>query len=245
MNNIILILFVLALAYNAEAADKELLTPEPLRITDEAIATDTKAMQGVQKRLADLNKKGIPIASYHFAKAQAWLDFALEAYTMNDRSHAAEEALQQAVSLVKAMEKGEKDIPLATPVIPASEMIRPDLWERAEKLKKQKHFLCAADKVAQLEVQLVWAGLEEKELGWRHAKPYLQAAERLAREAAALAAKPCPPPLPPAEPETAKPKEKAGKTKEEAAKPGIKNEPDTAKPEIKADKPETGAAPKK
>jgi outer membrane protein OmpA-like peptidoglycan-associated protein len=192
MNKIVLIAFALAFTVNSRAAETELLTPEPARITDEAIAADMKVMQGVQKKLEELNKKGVPIASYHFAKAQAWLDFALDAYTMNDRSHVVEEALRQAVDIIRQLEAGKKDIAMSTPIIPTSALVRTDLWDKAEKLKKHPNFRCAEDKVAQLEVQLVWAGHEEKEFGWRHSKPYLQAAERLAREAGAQSAK-CPP----------------------------------------------------
>jgi outer membrane protein OmpA-like peptidoglycan-associated protein len=192
MKKVLLVIIAFASCTPGWGADKDLLTPEPQRITDQAIAADIKTMQGVQKRLAELNKKGVPIASYHFAKAQAWLDFALDAYTMNDRSTVMEEALRQAVGIIGQLEAGKKDIGMGTPTLPSSSLVRPDLWARAEKLKKHANFRCAEDKVAQLEVQLVWAGHEDKEMGWRHAKPYLQAAERLAREAGAQIAS-CPP----------------------------------------------------
>lgn len=269
MKKIILIAIALAFSVNARAAEKEnlvltpkpsqaaekenlVLTPEPARITDEAIAVDMKVMQTVQKKLADLNKKGVPIASYHFAKAQAWLDFALDAYTMNDRSGAADEALRQAVDIIKQLEAGKKDIGMTTPIIPTSALIRPDLWARAEKLKKHANFHCAADKVAQLEVQLVWAGHEEKELGWRHAKPYLQAAERLAREAAAHAAKSCPTPELEIQPAVAKTEAAAKPEAAVAAKPeaaavrpeetAVKPEPAVVKPEATVLKPEAAVA---
>jgi len=72
---------------------------------------------------------------------------------------------------------------MTTIILPTSRKIRPDLWQKAVDWKKQSGFSCGEDLVAQLEVQLVWAGHEDNQLGWRHAKPYLQAAERLAREA--------------------------------------------------------------
>jgi outer membrane protein OmpA-like peptidoglycan-associated protein len=104
---------------------------------------------------------------------------------------------------------GAEHISLATPIIPTSTKVRGDLWEKAEALKKNiDSFRCAGDKIAQLEVQLVWAGHEERELGWRHAKPFLQAAERLAREADARM-EACPPriaePAQPAPPALAAP----------------------------------------
>jgi len=72
---------------------------------------------------------------------------------------------------------------METAILPTSRLIRPDLWRTAGELKTARGFSCGEDLVAQLEVQLVWAGHEENQLGWRHAKPYLQAAERLAGEA--------------------------------------------------------------
>lgn len=193
MKKIVLLFFTLAWCATAQGADRDLLTAEPRRITDEAISSDIRVMQGLQGRLAALNGKGVPIASYHFAKAQAWLDFAMDEYTVNGRSRVVEETLRQALGLIEQLESGNREIGMATPIIPTSAMVRPDLWEKAEALKKNADFLrCAGDKIAQLEVQLVWAGHEEQELGWRHSKPYLQAAERLAREADGLIAA-CPP----------------------------------------------------
>lgn len=196
MKRICLILCALVIGTAAQGAEKNMLTPEPERITDEAIAGDIKVIQNLQGRLARLNDKGVPIAGYHFAKAQAWLDFALDEYTINNRSRVVEEALHQALDIIKPLEKGMQQISLDTPIIPTSSLVRPDLWEKAETLKKNADsFRCAGDKIAQLEVQLVWAGHEERELGWRHAKPFLQSAERLAREADARMVD-CPP-LPP------------------------------------------------
>ena len=183
MKRIFLVLLALASCSTAWGSDEGLLTPEPYRITDEAIAADIRVMKTLQGRLADLNNRGIPIASYHFAKAQAWLDFAMDEYTVNDRSRVVEEALHQALSLIEQMEAGKKEIGMSTPIIATSSTIRTDLWDKAETLKKLVSPRCAGDKIAQLEVQLVWAGHENKEFDWRHAKPYLQAAERLAREA--------------------------------------------------------------
>jgi outer membrane protein OmpA-like peptidoglycan-associated protein len=192
MKKIILALAALASSAPVWGADRDLLTPEPHRITDQVIAADIKVIQTLQGRLAELNKKGTPIASYHFAKAQAWLDFAMDAYTINDRSRAVEEALRQALDLIEQMEAGKKGISMYTAIIPTSSLVRVDLWKKAEALKKHDNFRCAEDKVAQLEVQLVWAGHENKEFDWRHSKPYLQAAERLAREADTQIAS-CPP----------------------------------------------------
>jgi outer membrane protein OmpA-like peptidoglycan-associated protein len=192
MKKFLLIIITCVSCTTVWSAEKDLLTAEPRRITDEAIVADIKVMQGLQKRLAELNTKGVSLSSYHFAKAQAWLDFAIDAYTMNDRSRVVEEALHETVSLIEQMEAEKKDIGMSTPVIPTSSVVRADLWAKAERLKKRVNTRCAGDKVAQFEVQLVWAGHEDKEFGWRHSKPYLQAAERLAREAEIQMAA-CPP----------------------------------------------------
>jgi outer membrane protein OmpA-like peptidoglycan-associated protein len=81
------------------------------------------------------------------------------------------------------MEAKKQSISMTTVILPTSRKIRADLWQKAADWKNHSGFPCGEDLVAQLEVQLVWAGHEDNQLGWRHAKPYLQAAERLAKEA--------------------------------------------------------------
>lgn len=179
--NMLLLAFLGATAHGAP-----LLTPEPERITDRAIGSDIQAVNGLQKRLAELNAKGTPIGSYHFAKAQAWLDMAMDQYAMNDRTRVIEDALWQALLLIEQLEAGKGSPGMETPLLPTSTRLRPDLWRTADELKRQPGFSCGEDLVARLEVQLVWAGHEENQLGWRHAKPYLQAAERLAGDARRL-----------------------------------------------------------
>jgi len=165
------------------AAEPPVLTPEPARITDSAISADIETINALQTRLADINRQGMPVDSYQFAKAQAWLDMAMDQYVMNDRSLVVEDALGQASRLIEQLEAKKADMDRDTEILPTSRMIRPDLWYQAAELKKHPGFVCGEGLVAQMEVQLVWAGHEENQLGWRHAKPYLQAAERLAGEA--------------------------------------------------------------
>lgn len=185
MKHILLNMLLLAFL-GATAHGDPLLTPEPERITDRAISSDIRAVNGLQKRLAELNAKGTPIGSYHFAKAQAWLDMAMDQYAMNDRTRVIEDALWQALLLIEQLEAGKRGMGMETPILPTSKRLRPDLWRTAGELKGQPGFSCGEDLVARLEVQLVWAGHEENQLGWRHAKPYLQAAERLAGDARRL-----------------------------------------------------------
>lgn len=181
-----LIPVILMLAFTALvccAAETSVLTPEPGRITDQAISADIATITALQQRLAVINSQGTPIASYHFAKAQAWLDMARDEYVMNDRTRVVQDALCQAGQLIEQLESKKNAMSMDTEILPTSKMIRPDLWRQAVALKKSPGFSCGEDLVARLEVQLVWAGHEDNQLGWRNAKPYLLAAERLAGEA--------------------------------------------------------------
>ncbi len=158
------------------------LAPEADRITDEVIASDRQVMDDLQDRLQRLNMQGVPIASYPFAKAQAWLDFAQEEYAENDRTGVIEAALGESERIVASLERKEAGMETETPIIVSSRLVREDLWARARALKGHPYFHCAEDKVARMEVQLVWAGHEEEELGWRHAQSHIRAAERLEKE---------------------------------------------------------------
>ncbi len=177
------ILFVFISASASGAAESPILSPVPARISDRVISADIDTINGLQKRLADINTGGTPIGSYHFAKAQAWIDMAMDEYVMNDRTRVVEDALIQADQLIAQLEAKKSDIGMDTVLLSTSTMLRPDLWRLAGELKKNSGFSCGEDLVARLEVQLVWAGHEENQLGWRNAKPYIQAAERLAGEA--------------------------------------------------------------
>ncbi|PLX85823.1 MAG: hypothetical protein C0617_02845 [Desulfuromonas sp.] len=192
----------------AQPEPKPLLAPPKKRISDEVIAADRSQLASVQDRLGEINRRGVEVDSYHFAKAQAWLDFARSNYNENDRSSVVEEALTEALRLVIGFEDGLSPVEMGTetPVIPQSMRVREDLWALAAGMKADPgRFPCVEGLVAQLEVQLVWSGHEEKEMGWRHSKPYISAAERMARKIrrqaaeCAVAAPPIPVPAPPPE----------------------------------------------
>lgn len=164
----------------------------PERITDEAIRADHRAMQGLRERLAVLNQNGrVPTGNPHWAKAQCWLDMARQNYHENDRSSVIEEALGESQALVDALEKGTPPTD-RTPAVGNSVRLREDLWSRVAKVKASPAAACVAAQAACLEVQLVWAGHEYAEGGWRHANPYIGIAEQRAdamdRDAAACAA---------------------------------------------------------
>jgi hypothetical protein len=152
---------------------------EETRITDSVIAADLSYIEKLQSRIAKLNDGGKPLRTYHLAKAQAWLDFAADEYHENDRSRIVENALAQAEVLIGALELDSQQINRDTPIVGGSSKLREDLWAKAVRAKEHANFGCAAKKVAQLEVRLVWAGHEYQESGWRHASAYIQIAEDL------------------------------------------------------------------
>ena len=172
------------------------LTPVDQRITDQAIRGDMAFIRSHQARLKALNDSGDnPNSAYHYAKALHWVDFALDEYEMKNRSGIIEQALNEGGKLIEALEQKRSAISMVTPILPLSEKLRNDLWAAAETLKAgQDGFKCAGGDVARMEVQLVWAGHIARDLGWRSAKPHLQAAERYHRDALAAAAT-CPRPL--------------------------------------------------
>ncbi len=153
---------------------------QSVRITEEAIDNDIAYINGLRQRLEVLNISGMPIESYHFCKAQAWLDMAYDEYTDNDRSAVVTAALQQAETIITGLEQGST-ISMTTPVIETSQYLREDLWASAEAAKNSAFFECTACDIARLEVQLVWIGHEINELGWRHGESEIMAAERIER----------------------------------------------------------------
>jgi hypothetical protein len=68
-----------------------------------------------------------------------------------------------------------------------AETLRPDLWAATARLKTHSGAQCAAARVACAEVQLVHAGNESRQLGWKHARPYVEIAEDLVAAATAAA----------------------------------------------------------
>lgn len=130
--------------------------------------------------------------TYQWAKAEAWLDFAFDARAQRDVSSAEVEAMAQAQTIAAGLAAHRDSLSLDTPLVAGAHRLREDLWQRAEVIKHLVGVRCAQAQLAQFEVQLVQAGHAEQMLGWRHAKPYLQAVERLAKQAEA-AQRACPP----------------------------------------------------
>jgi outer membrane protein OmpA-like peptidoglycan-associated protein len=196
-----LLVSLLVAVGTGHAAETRVLNPEQQRISDRKINVDLKVLKTTQDRIAKLNANGVGADNYFLVKAQSWLDFAMSEYYENDRTHVIDQALFEAQDLIERMEAADNAISMNTPVIEESERLREDLWTIAAKLKQHQGFSCAAAPIAEMEVRLVWAGHENKELGWRHAREHFAAAERLAKQANKLAdncfcpptpEKPCP-----------------------------------------------------
>ncbi len=167
-------------------ANQTLPTLQENRITDAAISADHRGLASLQDRLKNLNTSGTrKIDDYHYAKAQCWLDFAFDEYHDNDRTGIVEGALDQAKQLIGGME-AKSNVSNDTPIIPGSKKIRDDLWAKTASYKGQPGFQCAAATVACMEVQLVHAGHEDAELGWRHAQLDVSIAEKLDSKAKRL-----------------------------------------------------------
>jgi hypothetical protein len=159
----------------SQAQDAQ-LQPAPARISQAAIHADHETLQATQGRIKALNDKGVRVDNYHLAKAQCWLDTSFHEYTRNDRGGYPQAALDEAVKLISALENGA-DPGWETPLVNGAEKLRPDLWAKYDSLKKMEGFSCAAQATACAEVELVHAGNEMHDGGWRHAKPYIQIAE--------------------------------------------------------------------
>lgn len=122
---------------------------------------------------------------YQLAKAQHWLVCSRSELGENPASPLIEAAFTEATNILQQLDAHRTNLSRDTTVFAFVPSIRPDLWQLAADLKQHPNFAAAQAHVARLEVQLVWAGHEYGQLGWRTARPHLAAAERLAKEAQA------------------------------------------------------------
>jgi OmpA-OmpF porin, OOP family len=191
---------LMLLLCHAGLAGAQTLAAPSARISDQAVAADHAVYATTQARLQSLNEKGVPLRDYYMSKAQCWLDVSVHEYTRNDRSAFPQLALSESAAIIGALENGTKPNPGdQTPLVNNAAKLRPDLWARFDALKQGAGAVCAAQRIACAEVELVHAGNEYNQQGWRHANPYVQIAEdqvQAAQEAAgACAAPPNPAPL--------------------------------------------------
>ncbi len=166
----------------AGTAAAQQLQPQQDRISGPAIHADHQAYADTQARIRALNDRGIRVDNYHLSKAQCWLDTSFQEYTRNDRGGYPQAALDESVKLITALENGQ-DPGWETPLVNGAEKLRVDLWAKYDSLKQMEGFSCAAQATACAEVELVHAGNEIHDGGWRHAKPYIQIAEDLLSKA--------------------------------------------------------------
>ena len=173
--------------------------------TDGALAADHRGYKVQQDAIQALNDTGRHrLASYPLAKAQCWLDVSFHEYTRNDRSAFPQGALDASRAITDYLARGgapgaAENPAQQTPLVNDALRLREDLWAQAGALKTHAGWRCAERLVACGEVELVHAGNEHRQQGWRHAKPYIQIAEDLIGDAR-LAAEACPPlpvPVPP------------------------------------------------
>ncbi len=150
------------------------------RADDAADAATRQQITDLQRRAEQALAGASGTALYRPAKALAWLDLALHELLEEDRAGIIEHAVAEAERLLAP---GTPEAGFDTPMPRAAEQIRTDLWTQAGERRASRHFHCAAREIAQLEVQLVWAGHEKWESGWAHARPAMEVAENLAYEA--------------------------------------------------------------
>ncbi len=178
-----LLISLIAMACCVPLADAQSVRNErPLQIGEYAQQQQQRydTMQARLDKLAGLKKSANPWDAYNLAKAQAWLNFAFDSRTQRDDVGEAE-AFDESHKLTTKLEAQTDSISHDTPIIASSMKLREDLWQKAEAMKRDAHFSCAAQWVAQFEVQLVQAGTANKQLGWRSANPYLKTAEQNAK----------------------------------------------------------------
>lgn len=160
------------------------------KMEDAKIARDQGIYRDTQARIAELNaQKGVRLGNYALAKAQCWLDVSFHEYTRNDRGGFPRASLAQAQEILEQLEAGQNPDVSETPLVNDARRLRDDLWARHARLRQDAEGMqCAAARLACAEVELVHAGNEIRQGGWRHASPYIQIAEDLTEEAEKLAA---------------------------------------------------------
>jgi OmpA-OmpF porin, OOP family len=183
--------------------------------TDATIHADLQGYKAQQAAIKALNDSGKhPVKSYSLAKAQCWLDVSVHEYSRNDRSRFPQLALQESQKITDYLKTAATAAELSNPANPANKTplvndaakLRDDLWGQATGMKGDAGFACAQQHVACAEVELVHAGNEHNQQGWRHAKPYVQIAEdnlaqaQAASQACGKAPEPAPAPPAPATP---------------------------------------------
>jgi OmpA-OmpF porin, OOP family len=140
--------------------------------------------QALQKRLKNQVARGVSLDGYAVALAQAWIDYGRESYARKDR-RASGEAWVEAQAVIEAIERDGQDAKVNARLIPSSKKLRDDLWQKTITFRNDAEFRCATWQTARMEIALVAAGRADDDMGWRAARPFVQRAERFARDAEA------------------------------------------------------------
>lgn len=148
--------------------------------TDDADRATRQRIENLQRQAEKQLAGQTGEAIYRPAKALAWLDFAMHELLEEDRIGIVEQSIAEAERLLAAE---TTEAAFETPMPKGTERVREDLWAKTTELKKSNNFGCAAREIAQLEVQLIWAGHEKWESGWSHARPAVEVADNLAYDA--------------------------------------------------------------
>jgi outer membrane protein OmpA-like peptidoglycan-associated protein len=172
------------------------LTPLERHTTDRVIARDLDAIDAWQAKVATLPGAGADV--WRAAAARAWLDAARVEYTDNDQQGFPQAAFERAVGLIGEIEAGKAPVDSANApaaVIPrGSTRVADALYARLDSLKHNPGFRCAREPLAQLEVELAWAGNEQVDQGDCRTSPHLARAAALAESAQAAVERCVPPP---------------------------------------------------
>ncbi|MGB0867199.1 MAG: hypothetical protein ACPGSC_11855, partial [Granulosicoccaceae bacterium] len=141
--------------------------------TDGQVNANHKGYETQQGAIKALNDSGQHrVASYSLNKAQCWLDVSYHEFSRNDRSDFVPEALTESQRITDYLAAGNApdgmDNPAHnTPLVNDSALLRQDLWDIAANLKQLPGFSCAAQQISCAEVELVHAGNEFNQQGWR------------------------------------------------------------------------------
>ena len=117
-------------------------------------------------------------------KAQAWLNYANNKYSMNSRASIADYAFESGKEIFLVLKNNdEQNINLVRDIPTTSDMMRPDLWATLSALKAAGGIDSAPRELAFSEVSLIWAAADHCARGWRESSPRFRMADRWLEQA--------------------------------------------------------------
>lgn len=177
-------------AQESRATDDLTVKSVKQRISDEAIEADRQVFRQLRAKLAAARSQGSLEQACALVKAEAWLNVSEEEYDENEEGDIVDVTLREAQRLLRSLDHAGDAMQNKTRLLKTPTTARPDLWLQLDQLRA-RDASCACNQLAQLEVQLSWADHEVQE-GRQHARPYIEAAERLAESAKYEVEKACP-----------------------------------------------------